>query len=214
MNNPTEEQRNHAMALWGAACGGMPEGINEARIRAMAEAIAERDARILPRPWSLGLPSEADLPCLGWSTKWLEPVVLGGLAHLHDITHWMPCPPAPLHGWKASPERGTGAGTPKPRSQTPWHVGQDADDVFCYLYDGNNCNIARELYREDAEFIAALANASSALHVVQWTGDFRGTEEDPREVGWCENCGREVYDNDGSGHRVAPLAERTTEVKP
>jgi hypothetical protein len=44
MSEPNKEQWNHAKALWGAACGGMPEGINEARIRAMAEAIAARDA--------------------------------------------------------------------------------------------------------------------------------------------------------------------------
>jgi hypothetical protein len=34
-------------------------------------------------------------------------------------------------------------------------------------------------------------------HVVEWRGVFRGTDEDPREVGFCETCGREVHDRDG-----------------
>lgn len=42
---------------------------------------------------------------------------------------------------------------------------------------------------------------AGAAHDVQWNGCFRGTNEDPRECGWCETCGQEVYDNDGHGHR-------------
>jgi hypothetical protein len=38
-------------------------------------------------------------------------------------------------------------------------------------------------------------------HEVFWHGVFRGTEADPREVGFCETCGQEVYDRDGK-HRV------------
>jgi hypothetical protein len=41
-------------------------------------------------------------------------------------------------------------------------------------------------------------------HVVQWSGCFRGTEADPRETGWCETCGREVYDGDSGSHRREP----------
>lgn len=42
------------------------------------------------------------------------------------------------------------------------------------------------------------------LHDVDWNGCFRGTDEDPRECGWCNVCGREVYDGDGPDHRVSP----------
>ncbi len=41
----------------------------------------------------------------------------------------------------------------------------------------------------------------AARHDVQWHGVFRGTDEDPRETGWCEMCGREVYDGDSDRHR-------------
>lgn len=45
-------------------------------------------------------------------------------------------------------------------------------------------------------------------HRVQWHGTFRGTEEDPRECGWCETCGREVYDGDGHGHTTRPAGDQ------
>ena len=45
--------------------------------------------------------------------------------------------------------------------------------------------------------------AGGSSHDVNWYGDFRGTEWDPREVGWCETCGREVYYGDPAGHGAA-----------
>lgn len=36
-------------------------------------------------------------------------------------------------------------------------------------------------------------------HVVDWCGVYRGTESDPREVGYCQTCEREVYDGE-AGH--------------
>ena len=39
-------------------------------------------------------------------------------------------------------------------------------------------------------------------HDVDWNGTFRGTEEDPRECGWCSTCEREVYDGEGLEHRT------------
>lgn len=39
-------------------------------------------------------------------------------------------------------------------------------------------------------------------HDVDWFGIFRGTEEDPREMGWCPTCNREVYDRDSVNHCV------------
>ena len=39
-------------------------------------------------------------------------------------------------------------------------------------------------------------------HDVQWYGVFRGTEEDPRECGWCVWCGRDVYDRDSPHHEI------------
>lgn len=44
------------------------------------------------------------------------------------------------------------------------------------------------------------ALAGEEAHVVHWSGTYRGTDEDPRETGWCDWCGREVYDGDGQGH--------------
>jgi hypothetical protein len=95
-----------------------PDGIN---FHHVTDAMTElRAALATPSayPWRLGYPSEADLPCFGWSTRWAEPVVLGRTSHLHDITHWMPFPAAPSTQEKtrakvvaaldASPERGTG----------------------------------------------------------------------------------------------------------
>jgi hypothetical protein len=38
-------------------------------------------------------------------------------------------------------------------------------------------------------------------HGVEWHGVFRGTDADPREVGFCATCNREVYDGDGSHRR-------------
>lgn len=31
-------------------------------------------------------------------------------------------------------------------------------------------------------------------HEIDWLGVFRGPDSDPREVGWCSTCGREVYE--------------------
>ena len=39
-------------------------------------------------------------------------------------------------------------------------------------------------------------------HAVDWYGTFRGTEDDPREIGWCIDCGCEVYDGDSPEHEV------------
>ena len=46
-----------------------------------------------------------------------------------------------------------------------------------------------------------------AKHDVEWYGVFRGTDDDPRECGWCSECG-EVYDGDERGHRVSDPSER------
>lgn len=51
-----------------------------------------------------------------------------------------------------------------------------------------------------AEYERAMASRRGA-HVVQWSGVFRGTLGDMRECGWCESCGREVYDGQDRAHR-------------
>jgi hypothetical protein len=38
-------------------------------------------------------------------------------------------------------------------------------------------------------------------HIIDWFGTFRGTDEDPREMGWCATCEREVYDGENANHR-------------
>lgn len=45
-------------------------------------------------------------------------------------------------------------------------------------------------------------------HDVSWFGVFRGTDTDPREVGWCLTCDREVYDRDAPDHD-----QRATDTK-
>lgn len=40
------------------------------------------------------------------------------------------------------------------------------------------------------------------VHDVEWYGTFRGSDSDPRETGWCQECSREVYDGEGP-HRQA-----------
>ncbi len=65
---------------------------------------------------------------------------------------------------------------------------------------------------------AALAEHASgdkegSGHDVQWHGDFRGTEDDPRECGWCVTCDREVYDGDGQ-HTADPTATGKGEKSP
>ncbi len=56
-----------------------------------------------------------------------------------------------------------------------------------------------------ASLIQAADELAAALggenHAVQWNGVFRGSTEDPREVGWCAACGRDVYDGDDERHR-------------
>jgi hypothetical protein len=48
-----------------------------------------------------------------------------------------------------------------------------------------------------------MSSDAESKHDVYWYGDYRGTEADPREVGWCDTCGREVYDRDEENHRSA-----------
>jgi hypothetical protein len=79
MSEPNKEQWNHAKALWGAACGGMPEGINEARIRAMAEAIAARDADQLD-----ALTAERDALQKHYDAAGPEHNLLALLDHYHE----------------------------------------------------------------------------------------------------------------------------------
>jgi hypothetical protein len=38
---------------------------------------------------------------------------------------------------------------------------------------------------------------SVVVHQVIWLGVYRGSNNDPREIGYCEKCKREVYDRDG-----------------
>lgn len=45
---------------------------------------------------------------------------------------------------------------------------------------------------------------TTARHNVEWYGVFRGTDEDPREVGWCVACEREVYDGEDANHWRTP----------
>lgn len=37
-------------------------------------------------------------------------------------------------------------------------------------------------------------------HNVEWYGTYRGTEDDPRQVGWCGECDDEVYHGDSPEH--------------
>lgn len=38
---------------------------------------------------------------------------------------------------------------------------------------------------------------SIIVHEVIWLGVYRGSNSDPREVGYCQECKREIYDRDG-----------------
>lgn len=42
---------------------------------------------------------------------------------------------------------------------------------------------------------------ATVSHPVDWNGTFRGTDADPREVGWCDECEQEVTDGQDDRHR-------------
>ena len=79
-----------------------------------------------------------------------------------------------------------------------------APDIEAYLnHYAEMADELRPLLRTAASVHSAARSIRSAEHDVQWTGVFRGTDQDPRETGWCVACHREVYDGEDSAHRMA-----------
>lgn len=118
--------------------------------------------------------------------------------------------------------------TVDPEIQTRMTASPPGASILCLMVDGEDASIVRittaqhehiaditvrcgasqvDLTEETIAIASAIywswwrAKDMRGEHTVEWSGCFRGPDNEPRETGWCDLCG-DVYDRDERGHRA------------